>query len=195
MVGRAVLFFALTSIGLAADLWTKSYMFRHYFDPELARQHLPQQVHWWIDGVLGHQTSTNPGALFGMGAGLSWLFAAISIVAIVGIVIWLFVAGAARDRWLVVTLGLITAGILGNLYDRLGFGYVSTYPAEIRDNVRDWILFRIEGVRGFDPWPNFNIADSLLVVGAILLCLHAFMAPPASDDDADAGESDNAAGG
>ena len=43
----------------------------------------------------------------------------------------------------------------------------------MRDNVRDWILFRLEGVPFFDPWPNFNIADSLLVAGAILLFLHA----------------------
>jgi signal peptidase II len=43
--------------------------------------------------------------------------------------------------------------------------------------VRDWILFRLEGVPFFDPWPNFNIADSALVIGAILLFLHAFITP------------------
>ena len=41
--------------------------------------------------------------------------------------------------------------------------------------MRDWILFRLEGVPWFDPWPNFNIADVLLVCGAIMLFLHALI--------------------
>ena len=156
---------------MAADLISKSYVFAHYFDPEILNG---QTTHYWMDGILGIQTSTNPGALFGMGAGLSWVFAIISIVAVVGIVGWLFLARGARDLWLTITLGLVTGGILGNLYDRLGLGYVEGYPDSIRYNVRDWIYFRLEGVPMFDPWPNFNIADSLLVTGAILLCIHAF---------------------
>ena len=119
-------------------------------------------------------SSINPGALFGLGAGYSWVFATISIGALIGIFCWLFIWRAARDRWLTTALGLVTAGIIGNLYDRLGWGYVQGFPEAVRDNVRDWILFRLEGVPFFDPWPNFNIADSLLVIGAILLFLHAF---------------------
>ena len=79
---------------------------------------------------------------------------------------------------LFVTGAMIAGGIIGNLYDRLGLGYLSTYPIEIKNHVRDWILFRIEGVRFFDPWPNFNIADSMLVCGAIMLFLHAFLVQP-----------------
>lgn len=135
----------------------------------------PQQAHWWIDGIFGLQCSTNPGALFGFGQGYSFVFAMISLVAIVGIVVWLFWFRQAWDRWMNFALGLITGGILGNLYDRIGLGYKPDYPVEIKDNVRDWILFRLEGVPMFDPWPNFNIADVLLVTGAILLFLHALL--------------------
>ena len=69
----------------------------------------------------------------------------------------------------------MTGGIFGNLYDRVGLGFTPGFPEGIRTNVRDWVLFRLEGVPMFDPWPNFNIADSVLVAGAIMLFVHAFM--------------------
>ena len=78
--------------------------------------------HYWVDGIFGIQTSTNPGALFGMGAGYSWVFAILSLIALSGIVLWLFVFGAGYDLFLTLTLGLISGGIMGNLYDRLGWG-------------------------------------------------------------------------
>lgn len=171
LTNRFALFFALAVFGFGVDLATKSYMFDNYFVPEIVDRE--QAKHWLIDGVLGIQCSTNPGALFGIGRGLSWFFATLSIVAIVAIVSWLFFLKAARDRLLNISLGLITGGILGNLYDRLGFGYLPSYPESIKTNVRDWILFRMEGWPMFDPWPNFNIADSLLVTGAILLFINA----------------------
>ncbi len=182
-LSRYALFFLLLGVGLATDLWTKSYVFANCFDAA-SYGHYQQEVHWWIDGIFGIQTSTNPGALFGMGKGLSWLFAILSIVALSGIMAWLFIWRAARDRWVTFALGLISGGILGNLNDRLGFGYDSSFPESIRTHVRDWIYFRLDGVPGFDPWPNFNIADSLLVIGAIMLVLHAFFAPVENDTDA-----------
>ena len=187
---RYVLFSLLTLLGLAADLLTKEYVFQNYFQPGMMVAGQPQRVNWWVDGVFGLQCSTNPGALFGFGKGYSWLFAAISFVAIIGIATWLFWFRQARDRWLTFALGLITGGILGNLYDRIGLGYKADYPIEIKDNVRDWILFRLEGVPLFDPWPNFNIADALLVTGAIMLFLHAlFVAEPPSNTETEEANS------
>ena len=193
--GRYALFFLPLLIGVAADLATKSYTFTNYFDPQRADPNSPlyaaQFPHWWIDGVFGIQTSTNPGALFGMGSGYSWLFAVFSIVALIGILTWVFGFGAIRDRWLTFSLGMICGGILGNLYDRVGLGALSTYPEEIKDNVRDWILFRLEGVPWFDPWPNFNIADVLLVSGAIMLFVHALIyAEPDKDQSNSASEQE-----
>ena len=174
-LGRYALFFLPAIIGLAADLITKSYMFVNYFSPERAEQRYPQEVEWWIEGIFGIQTSTNPGALFGIGKGFSWLFAIFSVVAVIGIILWLFRFGGIWDRWLTFAMGLVTGGIFGNLYDRVGLGFTAGFPESIRTDVRDWVLFRLEGVPLFDPWPNFNIADSVLVAGAIMLFVHAFM--------------------
>ena len=174
---RYVLFLALMISGALADLITKTIVFRDYFQPQRMMAGLPQRVHWWVDGIFGLQTSTNPGALFGFGKGYSFVFAIVSFFAIAGILFWLFFMRQAMSKWITFALGCVTGGIIGNLYDRLGFGWVSTYPEQIKDNVRDWIYFRLEGVPFFDPWPNFNIADCLLVCGAIMLFLHAIFVP------------------
>jgi signal peptidase II len=106
-----------------------------------------------------------------MGQGMVHVFALLSVVAAAGILYWLFWAGAARDRLLTVALGAITAGIFGNLYDRLGMPRLIWPDWHPRAGqpvyaVRDWLHFKIEGVI---DWPVFNIADSLLVCGAALL--------------------------
>ena len=183
-----MLFFSIVAVGLAIDLITKSIVFDRFFDP-----HAPtKERYWWIDNVFGIETSTNGGALFGMGQGNSHIFAALSIVAVVGILFWLFIRRAAADLFLTFCLGLITAGILGNLYDRLGLGYQSDYPIQIKHHVRDWIHFRWEGISIFDPWPNFNIADSMLVCGALLLFVHAFFLHKPGETDADRAKPEQA---
>lgn len=173
-IRRYVLFLLPMLLIAAADLVTKSLIFDRYYGVQSEFGHVPN---WWIQGILGIQTSTNPGALFGIGRGYSWLFAMLSIVVFSVILSWLFIVGGARDRWLTFAFGLVGGGIIGNLYDRLGFGYVPGRPLEIQYHVRDWILFRLEGIPFFDPWPNFNIADAGLVVGATMLLLHAFFVP------------------
>lgn len=166
---RYLTYFAIALAGCAADLASKQAIFEWRGLPGV-------RPPWWlIEGRLGIQTSVNPGALFGMGAGWWWLFASFSVVALIGIFTWLFVYGAAHDRWLTVALGSVTGGILGNLYDRLGLWNNQRLAAEFQHGVRDWILFIWPEVRLqiFNPWPNFNIADSLLVTGAIMLVVHA----------------------
>jgi signal peptidase II len=171
-LNRYLMFFALTIGICAADLGAKTWMFAHL------RSGNPP---WWIwDGVFGFQITLNEGALFGMGQGLWPLFAALSIGAAIGILIWLFPAGAARDRLLTVALAFVTGGILGNLYDRVGLPGLSWppgvgHPAGTPVHaVRDYILVMI----GRWPWPTFNLADSALVCGAALLVFHAFFSKP-----------------
>jgi signal peptidase II len=137
------------------------------------------EIRWLWDGHIGLQLSRNWGALFGMGQGKVWLFAILSTIAMLAIPIWLFVFGAARDKWLNVALACVMAGVLGNLYDRLGLsGEVWTGTAQASGDavhaVRDWILWQANDRW---RWPNFNIADSLLVLGAAQLFFHAMRQP------------------
>ena len=175
-VSRAAIltYFALAIVAGTTDLLSKEAVFRTFGLPE------PNKPAWWlIQDRLGIQTALNNGALFGMGGGNRLIFASLSVAALVGIMTWLFVYKAARDRWLTFALGIISGGILGNLYDRLGLWHRSGLPAGVDAKytgaVRDWILFQWKEVplQIFNPWPNFNIADSFLVAGAIMLAIHA----------------------
>ena len=139
---------------------------------------------WWLwEDYIGVQTTLNRGALFGMGEGGGRIFALLSIAAAIGIVVWLFVYGAAKSAWLTMALSLITGGILGNLYDRLGLWVTPGVPEAYHCAVRDWILFRARHEQW--SWPNFNIADSLLVVGASLLLWQAYQEQPEPRPDAE----------
>ncbi|MDP1560077.1 MAG: signal peptidase II [Pirellulaceae bacterium] len=175
-LSAVVVFLLLAGSGLAADLGTKSYVFANYWPYHQHPNDWPitHEPHWLIDGVFGIQTSTNGGALFGMMQGFQVVFVTLSLLALLGLLLWLFGFGAWRDRMLLCCLGLITGGILGNLYDRLGLWHDARTPADFHNHVRDWIHFRLEGIPYFDPWPNFNIADSLLVVGVLLMLVHNF---------------------
>ena len=167
-VSRIALFFAIAAIGCAADLATKSWIFGRLGMP-------PRHPLVLIPGIFSLTTSLNEGALFGMGQGMTLMFACLSLLAAAGIFYWLILAGAGRDLWLTVALGFIMAGICGNLYDRLGLPGLVWHAPDPREGlpvyaVRDWLHFEIRSI-GFD-WAVFNLADTMLVVGAAMLFLH-----------------------
>jgi signal peptidase II len=170
---RYMLFVGLATLGCAADLWTKAWAFSM---PALRAG----GIHWLWEGHVGFQLNRNWGALFGMGQGMYWIFAGLAIVASIAIPVWLFYYRAAADLSLTVILGLITGGIWGNLYDRLGLSR-DTWgpPLDPRDPthaVRDWVLWQVNDEW---RWPNFNVADALLVVGAILVFVKLMREPKA----------------
>ncbi len=181
---RYLVFFSLALLGCLLDLSTKSWIF--------GRLGLPgEQGAWWLwQDVFGLQTSLNEGALFGIGQGSVNFFSIMSVIAAIAIIVWLFVAGAAREWLITIACGLITAGILGNLYDRLGMpGLLWNYPnpplhelGEPVYAVRDWILVMI----GSWPWPTFNLADSMLVSGASLIIIHVIWFDKPADQKAGA---------
>src|SRR5262245_49417640 len=111
------------------------------------------------------QPQVNHGALFGLGGrhelAANTIFAFISVLAAAAIVYWSTRRATTRDGFLCGALGLILAGTLGNLYDRLVFG-----------GVRDFLHFY------WFEWPVFNVADCCLVSGAFLLLLQAFLSRP-----------------
>jgi signal peptidase II len=167
---RWLTFVTVATIGTAADLLTKQWVF--------SWRGLPGEMppYWLIEPYVGIETAVNPGALFGMGAGWGSLFAALSILAAIAIFLWLYKFRAIDSWWLVLALACVTGGIFGNLYDRLGLWNPPPEMPVWASGVRDWILFQYSGY----VWPNFNIADSLLVCGAIMLAVHSFWMSPAS---------------
>lgn len=119
-----------------------------------------------------HLPRVNRGALFGIGNAddgndSNGLFSLVSVAAAVVIVFWATRKQTGQDRWLSCALGLILAGTLGNLYDRVVF-----------QGVRDFFHWNYL----FD-WPVFNVADCCLVFGAGLLLLQAFRTHPETTHD------------
>jgi signal peptidase II len=174
---RCLVFLLISVSGCALDLAIKAWIFNRLGMPG------PASHTWWMwEGFFGFQTSLNEGALFGFGQGLVRVFARLSIAAAIGIFFWIFFAGGTRDWLLTIALGFIVAGIFGNLYDRLGLpglkwdGLSSSHASgESVYAVRDFILLKI----GHWNWPNFNLADSFLNCGAVLLIWHALRIKPA----------------
>jgi signal peptidase II len=98
----------------------------------------------------------NSGAAFSLLPGAFWLFLPVTAIAL-GMVVWFHRSLRDRTPWVQVILGMVLAGTLGNLTDRLRLGYVV-----------DFVSVGIGDVR----FPTFNVADSSLVVGIGLLVLY-----------------------
>jgi signal peptidase II len=115
--------------------------------------------------------------LFGLGEGRTAFLAILSLIFLIGITGYVFF-WAWRSLFLSAILGMITAGICGNLYDRLGWHRLVYSDGSAIYAVRDWIHCMI----GTLTWPNFNIADSLLVCSVILLLLHELLINNSSEN-------------
>ena len=174
-----ILFWALALAGLAADQATKYGVFSWladaprntyvlFGDGHRGEEHKSfALVAQFEETADGHKVPhVNHGALFGFLRDYETLanfgFAAISLLAAAAILFWSTQRATARDFALCAALGLILAGTLGNLYDRLVF-----------NGVRDFLHWNYL----FD-WPVFNVADCCLVGGAGLLLFQAFTVKP-----------------
>lgn len=101
-------FASVAILGLLLDLWTKHWAF-HTLHQGGHRIIVPH--------VLEFQTMLNPGALFGIGGGMTTVFLIASAFAL-ALVAWMFAHSPADRRLLHVALGAVLAGALGNMYDR-----------------------------------------------------------------------------
>ncbi|EPJ85289.1 lipoprotein signal peptidase [Pseudomonas sp. CFII64] len=132
---------------------------KYYFENTLS---LYQQIIVFPD-YFSWTLAYNTGAAFSFLADSSgwqrWLFALIAVVVSAVLVVWLKRLG--RDEtWLAVALALVLGGALGNLYDRIALGHV--------------IDFIFVHWRNEYRFPAFNVADSAITVGAIMLALDMF---------------------
>lgn len=143
-------FWPLLLIVLALDIVTKA-LAVHYLVP----QRMPHEVLGeWVRLTLVY----NPGAAFGLhlGPGSRWIFTALTLAAL-GILTRLYRTTERGDLARTTALGLVCAGAVGNLIDRL------RSPL----GVVDFIDIGIGDAR----WPTFNVADIAVSTGAILLAV------------------------
>lgn len=98
-------------------------------------------VHWY-----------NTGAAFGMFQGFGWIFTILAFI-VAGLIIYYYPQVHEEDWWLKLAMGLQMGGALGNVIDRLMF----------EGRVTDFISVGI--------FPVFNVADSSITIGVIVLLL------------------------
>ena len=100
----------------------------------------------------------NPGAAFSMGTEYTVVLSCIAIVAVV-VILWL--SRRIGERWWAVGMGLLLAGVAGNLTDRL-----LREPGPLRGHVIDFLRL--------PNWPVFNVADMCVVAAAALIIVQSF---------------------
>jgi signal peptidase II len=143
---RRPLFFLIVSVSVLLDQVTK-YLASNYIDPGEPVELLP---------VLSLVNVRNVGAAFGMFSSFgNTIFIGITVFAL-ALILFLIV----KEKEGFVPLTLIFSGAVGNLIDRIVFGYV-----------RDFIDLHAGGYH----WPAFNVADSALTIGIVLLLGQALM--------------------
>lgn len=144
----------ITTVGFVVilDLITKAY---------IATTMLLHESFVIVEGLFNITYVRNPGAAFGFLAGASPGFRSIFflLVTIVVIVMILYYIGKSKTEEVLETfaLSLIISGALGNLIDRVRFG-----------EVIDFIDLYI----GAHHWPAFNVADSAISIGAVIMVLN-----------------------
>lgn len=152
-------FWLIAAVGLACDLASKSWALRVIGNPDGENGYADLQPIVLIEDTLRFITVLNPGASWGMAAGKTNLLLIGSAVALI-FMFWLYVS-LKRNQWVSqIALGMLLGGALGNTYDRL-----------FNDGkVVDFIDVDL-GFWPANPWPAFNVADSLLCVGVAILLL------------------------
>ncbi len=143
----------LAAVLIALDLWTKHLA---SLNLELYR---PRVITDWLNLTLAH----NDGAAFSLladaGGWQRWFFTGIAVLVSGVLMVWLKRLPNSA-RLLPVSLMLVLGGAVGNMVDRVRLGYVV-----------DFIDVHYQGWH----WPAFNIADSVIVLGVILLLIEGFI--------------------
>jgi signal peptidase II len=136
-----ILTFALTVSGYILDRLSKYIILKSLS----AGESIPV-----LENIFHITFVNNTGAAFGILKGQGWLFIIIAVLSGIFLTAYLIIKRDTIPLYEKTALSLILAGILGNLTDRLYFGYVI-----------DFLDFRV--------WPVFNIADSFITVGVAIL--------------------------
>lgn len=144
----------LSALVVVLDLGTK-WLATDLLDYAISVPVLP-----FFNFTLLHNTGAAFSFLASAGGWQRWFFAALAVAISAMLVKWL--ASIKDDKWLAVAIALVLGGALGNLYDRVVLGYVV-----------DFLHFYWESYH----FPAFNVADSAITVGAIMMALDIFRKP------------------
>jgi signal peptidase II len=151
-----LLFWPIVVVGAGLDLWSKYAVF-NWLSTE------PGAEFSIINGFFKFVMRENSGAAFSIARDQTTMLVTVSIVALVAVV-GIFLFGRIHRKLMQTGLALFTAGIIGNLYDRLfNDGYV-----------RDFI----DVYYGLHHWPAFNVADSMLCIAVGLLIITNITSEP-----------------
>lgn len=144
----------LTLLVLVADLASKA-----YFEGLLSLYQQIVIIPDYFSWTLAYNTGAAFSFLADSGGWQRWFFAAIALTVSAVLVVWLKRL-KANETWLAIALALVLGGALGNLHDRVLLGHVV-----------DFILLHWRNQYYF---PAFNLADSAITLGAIMLALDMF---------------------
>lgn len=162
----ALLLGSIITFVLVVDQASKAFI-RYWLKPS-------QSIPVW-HGVFYITHVRNTGAAFGLMPGRQPLFVLTSVAVVLGIAIYWWWARPTA-RWLVTSLGFIAGGATGNLIDRTLLG----------GRVTDFFDF------AYINFPVFNLADSAILIGTVMLVIWVLLAPAPEDD---AGEEAGTAAG
>ncbi|WP_308115653.1 signal peptidase II [Rhodococcus sp. BP-241] len=138
--------FAVAAVVLALDLLTK------IVAVAVIEPGRPIEI---IGDTVTLRMVRNAGAAFSMATGMTWLLTLVAVAVVVGVI---RIGRTLRSGWWAVGLGLVLGGALGNLIDRF-----FRSPGPLQGHVVDFV--------SIGWWPVFNVADSSIVCGAVLLVI------------------------
>jgi signal peptidase II len=146
---RAFAWLLMSALIVVLDLWTKG------LATETLTLYRPLEQTSWLNMTLAHNYGAAFSFLSDAGGWQRWLFTGLASVVTLVLIVWLLRL-PATDKLTAAALGLIIGGAVGNLIDRINNGYVVDF---IDVYYRDW------------HWPAFNLADSAITGGVILLLI------------------------
>jgi len=139
----------VSALVVVLDMWTKA------IASESLVLYRPVELTSWLNLTLAHNYGAAFSFLSDAGGWQRWLFTGLALVVTGVLLVWLLRL-PATDKLTAAALALIIGGAIGNLTDRVRHGYVVDF---IDVYYRDW------------HWPAFNLADSAITCGVILLLL------------------------
>ena len=149
----ALIWLLLSALIVVLDLWTKS------LATESLSLYRPVEVTSWLNMTLARNYGAAFSFLSDAGGWQRWLFTGLASIVTVVLIVWLLRLPAAEKRT-AAALCMIIGGAVGNLVDRMAHGYVVDF---IDVYYQNW------------HWPAFNVADSAITGGVILLLLDSLL--------------------